>query len=264
MCVRDMKDPRSLLSRYGADAKKYYSQNFLVSEKVVNTMSSFACGTVLEIGPGVGTLTDALSKKADRVIAIEKDPQMVEILTNEYSWDNVKVICADALETQIPPYDVCISSVPYAISSPLVFRLLETDFTSLVLLLQKEFAEKLIGASKPSRLTMMATAQTSGTRVMSVRPQAFFPRPKVDSWVVRLVPEKKVDVDTFYYMTATALFTHKRKTVRNALVDAREIFNKDKKEMRALVEDIPYPDMRCVTLDIYKIREIATFLSDKT
>ncbi len=255
-------DPRRILKKYGLVSKKYLSQNFLISPKVVNKMASFAHGTVLEIGPGCGTLTDELSKLADNVIAIEKDPKLAHILEEEYAWDNVEIINADVLETTLPNFDVCISSVPYSISSPLIFKLLECKFEYLVLLLQKEFAQKLTTINKPSRLTIMANSYTDTKEVLHVPRTKFFPSPKVDSTVVQMLPNKKIVIDESYKSTVLSLFTHKRKTVRNALIDGREIFNKDKKEIKEIVATVPYADTRVMDIDVYKAKEISSFISN--
>jgi len=256
-----MVDPRSLLSKYGLRAKSYYSQNFLVSGGVIKKMASYAKGTVLEVGPGLGTLTNELSKISDKVIAIEKDPNMVRVLSQEYDWENVEVIFADVLDMEIPKFDVCISSVPYSISSPLLFDLIELDYEYLILMLQKEFADKLYTNEKPSRLTMMSQAYCDTYPIMNVPPKAFFPRPKVNSKIVRILPSKKFEVDEYYCKVVTSLMTHKRKTVKNALVDSRESFNKDKDEMRMLANNVPYREMRGNDMDIYKLKEISVYLS---
>ncbi|HOP08665.1 MAG TPA: 16S rRNA (adenine(1518)-N(6)/adenine(1519)-N(6))-dimethyltransferase RsmA [Candidatus Methanofastidiosa archaeon] len=253
-------DPRSLLSRYGLRAKSYYSQNFLVSGQVIQKMASYAKGTVLEVGPGLGTLTEELAKNAENVIAIEKDPNMVRVLTQEHDWDNVEIIYADVLEMEVPRFDVCISSVPYSISSPLLFKLLGLEYEYLVLMLQKEFAEKLYSSENPSRLTMMSQALCDTTPVMKVPPKAFFPRPKVNSMIVRIVPNRKFTVDEAYSTVVTSLMTHKKKIVRNALIDSRESFNKDKEEMRVVAEDVPYRNVRGKDLDIYKMKEITDYI----
>ncbi|MBN1786680.1 MAG: ribosomal RNA small subunit methyltransferase A [Candidatus Methanofastidiosa archaeon] len=254
-------DPRSLLSKYGLGAKKYFSQNFLISQRVVSKMASYAKGTVLEVGAGLGTLTDELSKNAKRVIAVEKDPNMVRILSHEYEWDNVEIIFGDILDIDIPKFDVSISSVPYSISSPLLFKLLEEEFEYLVLMLQKEFAMKLYSLENPSRLTIMSHALCDTTPIMSVPSSAFFPKPKVNSQVVRIVPNKKFDVDDFYFRVVTSILTHKKKLVRNALLDSRENFNKDKEEMKLIADNVPFGDVRGKDLDIYKLKEIADYIS---
>jgi len=254
-------DPRNLLSRYGLSAKKYYSQNFLVSMHVVDKMASFAKGTVLEVGPGLGTLTDRLSKNSDNVIAVEKDPNMVRILSQEYDWKNVDIVFEDILDMELPEFDVCISSVPYSISSPLLFKLLESDYEYLILLLQREFAQKLYSYENPSRLTIMSHTLCDSRPVMKVPPTSFFPRPKVNSMVVQIIPNKKFDVNDNYKTVVTSILTHKRKTVRNALVDSRESFNKGKDEMRIIADNSPHRDARGRELDIYKIKEISDYLT---
>ena len=244
-----------------AHPQKNASQNFLIAPSVVEAMAADATGTVLEVGPGVGTLTAALAERAKRVIAIEHDPEMVRILNEEYQWDNVEIIEADALELDLPAFDRCISSVPYAISSPLLFKLLPLPYESLTLLLQKEFCQKLLMEGSPSRLSIMAGSYADTTMVKQVKRTAFFPPPAVDSMVVRIVPNRKVVVDRTYEAVVTALFTHKKKTVSNALIDGREIFNKEKGEISPIAGGAPYAQERVTALDVYMIRQIADYLS---
>ncbi|RZN48584.1 ribosomal RNA small subunit methyltransferase A [archaeon] len=257
------KDPRPLLKRHGLEAKKHHSQNFLISPRVVSVMASYARGTVLEVGPGVGTLTDALAERAERVIAIEKDPYLCSVLEQEYSWANVEVINRDVLEGELPAFDVCISSVPYAISSPLLFKLLDEPFDTLVLLLQREFVDRLVGRGEPSRLTFMAQSMADARNVLAVPRTKFYPPPRVDSAVVEIVPNRKFEVDAWYRRTVEGLLTHKRKRVHNALVDSRAIFNKGKDEMKSIAKNAPHARTRVVELDIHEVREIADYLNSE-
>ena len=113
----------------------------------------------------------------------------------------------------------------------------------------------------PSRLSIMAYSYADTELVRNVKRTAFHPPPAVDSMVVRIVPNRKVTIDATYEAVVTALFTHKKKTVRNALVDGREIFNKGKEEINAIAAGAPYAAERVTTLDVYRLREIADYLS---
>ncbi|MHC1604770.1 MAG: 16S rRNA (adenine(1518)-N(6)/adenine(1519)-N(6))-dimethyltransferase RsmA [Candidatus Methanofastidiosia archaeon] len=248
---------KHLLKKYNLKSKKYFSQHFLISKNIVEKMASFSKGNVLEIGAGLGALTNEISKYAKKVIAIEKDPQLFKVLKKEYNWNNVEVICADALKIEFPSFDVCISSVPYTISSPLLFKLLKLDFEYTILLLQKEFAQKLTALDNPSRLTIMTNSYADIERIMDVNRDAFYPRPRVDSCIVKIVPNKKFEIDSFYKKVVNGIFCHKRKTVKNALIDSREIFNKEKEKIKLIAQDVPFSDLRVKELDIYKTKDIS-------
>ncbi len=136
-----------LLNKYNIRPSKKFSQNFLVSDDVLSFMASHGKGKVLEIGPGLGFLTEKLSKVCKKVVAVEMDKKLVNILTNEYNFDNVEIVCQDFLEFEDKNFDTVVSSIPYAISSQITFKLFEMNFDLATLLYQKEFANRFV--SKP-------------------------------------------------------------------------------------------------------------------
>ncbi|MCK4310938.1 MAG: methyltransferase domain-containing protein, partial [Methanomicrobia archaeon] len=184
-----MKKVTYLLKKYNLAPLNILSQNFLLCEDVMEMMAGYAKKTTLEIGPGLGFLTEKISKKADKVIAVEKDRGMIKVLNNEYNFKNVEIHHEDFLKTDFS-FDCCVSSIPYSISSKIIFKLLEKDHEYSVLLLQKEYTEKMI--QMKSRLGIMINALADIEIIDSVNRKCFYPSPKVDSLIVKLTPNRKV------------------------------------------------------------------------
>nr|XP_043617886.1 ribosomal RNA small subunit methyltransferase, mitochondrial [Erigeron canadensis]XP_043617887.1 ribosomal RNA small subunit methyltransferase, mitochondrial [Erigeron canadensis] len=180
--------------------------------------------TVLEIGPGTGNLTMKLLEIARKVVAVELDTRMVDVLHKRVSdhrfRDNLTIICKDALKVDFPDFDLVVANIPYGISSPLVAKLVfgGYKFRSATLLFQKEFATRLLanpGDSEYNRLAVNVKLVADVEHVMNVSKRDFVPTPKVDSSVVNIrlkneVPD--VDLNEWWAFTKTC-FGKKNKTL---------------------------------------------------
>jgi len=268
-----------LLREYGVRLSRRAGQEHVIDPRVLQRMVAHAqlsrSDVVLEIGAGIGNLTRLLAERAGRVIAIERDPRLVEILREQVKGSrNVEVIRGDALKVEFPPFNKVVANLPYLISSEITFRLLENPFELAVLTYQKEFAQRLVakpGSKEYSRLTVMAGYRASIELLEEIPPSAFFPRPKVASMVVRLTPKAKpfeVVDERMFSNVVKALFQHRRKRVRNALYHSfSEVFpdaRMSKAEMRALVDrKLPkgLAEARVINLEPRRFGEIADLLS---
>jgi len=200
-------------------------QHMLIDARVAERAARYASlgrsDTVLEIGPGKGVLTRILARRAGRVVAMEKDRRFSPFL--EDLPPNVELVFADALRCEWPPFTKVVSNLPYSISSPLTFRLLEHDFRLGVLMYQKEFAERMaaaVGSPDYSRLGVEVFRRARCRILEEVPPSAFAPPPRVMSAVVELRPRPcpfEVRDGAAFSAVARALFSHRRKSVRNAL-----------------------------------------------
>ncbi len=188
--------------------------------------------TVLEIGPGDGRLTDAvLALKPEKVTAIEKDARFVSLLREKYAGrEDVEIVEADFLSFEPPPegFGVVVGNIPYYISSDIVFRLAPMRFGRAVLMVQKEFAQKM--AARPAEKNygrLSVTSQLSFRIRMerTVLRHLFRPVPEVDSAIIVLEPTG-FGPSPFQQNVIRWLFQHKNKTVRNALMDSK-MFGKD-------------------------------------
>ncbi len=264
----------SLFSKYGIKPNSNLGQNFLIVDDVIQREVERADikenEVVLEIGPGLGFLTDELSKKAKRVYAIEKDKFFIEILKREYSWQNVKIIHGDALKIEFPEFDKIVSNLPYQISSPITFKFLKYDFKRAVLIYQKEFAERMIakpGTKNYSRLSIMVQAKANVELVEIIGKGAFYPKPKVDSAVIVMEPKPKNEQIILNENLVKALFQHKRKIASKALKESYHMFDLTKEEFKKVKEifdEIPYAQKRVFKLSIEEIKEIEEFLRNNS
>jgi len=220
---------KNLLRSYRFFPKKRLGQNFTVNSDILGRLVEYASLTkddvVLEVGAGFGFLTELLSQKCKKVIAVEIDPKLVNFLRKQLcNFNNVDLIEGDILKVSIPYFNKVVSAPPYSISSPLLFHLLETKFDLAVLILQKEFAERLaapVGSKDYGRLTVSIHYRTDVELLDLVVRKMFYPPPDVDSMMLRLKPRDPpfhVNDEAIFFDIVRTLFTQRNKKVRNALI----------------------------------------------
>lgn len=262
------KITKDILNENGIKLNRNLGQNYLIDKNKRDQIIDFGNiskdDVVLEIGTGIGTLTIELAKRAKKVIAIEQDSNICEILAKRLekeNIDNVELINDDALKVDFAPFNKIISNLPYQISSPITFKFLDYDFDLAILMYQKEFAERMngeVGTKNYSRLSAMLYFKCDVEKMTDVSCESFIPKPQIDSTVVKLTPkENTIAEDDFktYSKFTKALFQHRNKKIRNALIDSRHIIsNIDKKVLKKrlnAIEDeklIDYLKKRVVVL----------------
>jgi len=216
---------RDRLAALGIRARRSLGQNFLVDERFADRAIQHAdvrrTDTVLEIGPGLGVLTERLARKARRVIAVETEKRFIGLVNER----NVEYIHGDILEVDLPRFDKVVSNLPFSISTPVTFRLLDPsmEFKTAVLMYQLEFAERLAalpGGKDYGRLTIGAYIRSIVELLDKVPSSAFYPRPKVDSCLVRMTPREPpfetCDWDLFSRVVKVS-FSQRRKKLRNSI-----------------------------------------------
>jgi 16S rRNA (adenine1518-N6/adenine1519-N6)-dimethyltransferase len=221
--------------RFRPDAR--LSQNFLVNERVlqriVETAELKKTDTVLEIGSGTGFLTRELLKKSKKVIGIEKDAVLAGLLRSEIHEKSFELLEGDALEIAWPKFSKMVSLPPYGISTGLVYKLLEQDFEEAFLVLQREFAEKILaepGFLDYGCLSVWVQYQTEPKIEFLVPSNAFFPKPPGMSALVRLKKKKRFGSaknEASFLAFLKQLFRHKNKSVSNALSLALPFLKKE-------------------------------------
>lgn len=251
---------------------KWYKkdQHFLIDERVLDRIIEYGKlnkqDTVLEIGAGYGNLTDKLSRNAGKVIAVEVDTQLAASLNR---WKNVEVIIADALKIEFPQFNKVISNLPYSISSPVTFKLLQCKFDFGILMYQHEFAKRMVALpdSKDYGRLSVTVQYYADVEILEVVPRtAFSTPPEVDSAITRLVPRPAPydvkDVD-FFMKFISAAFSQRRKKLRNAIINNASLLG-IKNTARAL-QKLPADliDRRAETLSPQQMAMLADVLFEE-
>jgi len=276
-----------LLKKYKLSANKNLGQNFLINENVVNNIvDSSSIGeddVVIEIGPGLGNLTEELLKKAGKVIAIELDDRMTEILKDRFfMYKNFELINEDVLKVDLNSIikeqksmglknAKIVANLPYYITTPIIMKLLEEklDITSITVMIQKEVADRLIavpGSKLSGAITYCVNYYAESESIMVVDNSSFIPEPSVSSEVIKLVirntpPVEVLDEENFFRLIKVS-FMQRRKTFINSLVNGG-IF-KDKEEAKTMFDslDLDY-NIRGEKLSMEKFAQISNYIVNK-
>lgn len=250
-----LRRAKYLLRLYSVYPKKRLGQHFTVDMDLLQRLVSHASLTsddvVLEVGAGLGFLTQLLSRKCKKVIAVEVDTTLVKILKEQlHKLQNVDLLEGDILKISLPPFNKVVSAPPYSISSPLLFRLLESKFDLAVLILQKEFAERLaasVGTKDYGRLTVNIYYRADVELLDSVPRKIFYPTPDVDSTMLRMTPREppfQVEDEETFFEVVQVLFTQRNKKVRNALIPFLRKRGMNRKEAVELADSTIYSAKR--------------------
>jgi 16S rRNA (adenine1518-N6/adenine1519-N6)-dimethyltransferase len=251
-----IKQTKKLLRIYQIHPKKRYGQNFMVDSTVLQRLVSHADlsrnDVVLEVGAGFGFLTRLLAERCRKVVAFEVDPKLVQALRKQFAGlENVELVEGDILKARLPSFDKVVSTPPYSISSPLLFKLLEQSFKLAVLTFQQEFAERLVasvGSKDYSRLTV-ATYYKADVELLDHVPRAaFFPSPDVDSTIVKLKPKKEppfhVNDEKEFFELLKIVFTQRNKKLRNAVLNHLLKRRMTKAKAQELADSLTFYDKR--------------------
>ena len=250
-------DTGRLMSETGVVPRKSRGQNFLIDDRVADRHVAYAGispgDRVLEVGPGLGILTSRLVGTGADVTCIELDETLADHIESEYGG-SLGLIRGDAVKVPFPEFDVFVSNLPYSVSTPIIFKLLECRFRKAVVMVQKEFAERMtadVGSTEYSRLTVNLFYRADCEVMETVPASRFNPRPKVDSALVRITPRKApfdvIDERLFFKVTEIT-FNHRRKKIGTSLKAAGLL----RPEW-----DVPYLDERVENLRPAEIAEIA-------
>ena len=278
------KETQFILNKYKISANKKLGQNFLINEEVVQNIINSSNITendlVIEIGPGLGTLTKEILNKAGKLICVELDTKMIKILNDRFSlYNNFELLNQDILKTDLKTIihnekknnnmktAKIIANLPYYITTPIIMKLLEEklDLESITVMVQKEVAERLIAVPGPKEKNTGAISYTvlyyaSSQKIMEVDKESFIPAPEVQSEVIKLDIRKgpivKVKNPEYMFKIIKFAFMQRRKTLLNSLTNAN-IF-KNKEEGIKILEEIGLSEnVRAENLSIEDFAKIA-------
>ncbi len=247
-----LEETKSIMKAYNIKANKSLGQNFLIStevvEKIIESSELSKEDLVIEIGPGLGTLTKYLLDKAGKVICIELDTRMVKILNNRFTTkENFEIINDDVLKVDLNKMIKenkknkeiknvkIVANLPYYITTPIIMRLLEEklDIQSITVMIQKEVAERLIeipGGKNTGAITHTVYYYCQSKKIMEVPNNSFIPEPEVTSEVIKMnlrkVPAVKIENPKVMFMIIKSAFMQRRKTLLNALTNTKVFISK--------------------------------------
>ena len=242
-----LQETKFIMKKYNITANKSLGQNFLVSEEAVESIVNSANITkedlIIEIGPGLGTLTQRLLEKAGKVICIELDTRMVNIITERFSlYNNIEIINQDVLKVNLQELiknekennnlkkAKVVANLPYYITTPIIMKLLESNLglESITVMVQKEVAERLIakpGDSLSGAITYTVYYYAIGTKIIDVPNNSFIPKPEVTSQVIKLTLRKEpityIENKEKFFEIIKLAFMQRRKTLVNSLANSK-------------------------------------------
>lgn len=278
------EETKFLINKYKISANKNLGQNFLINEQVIEAIMNSAKITkddmVIEIGPGLGSLTKQLLDKANKVIAIELDKKMIEILKDRFLlYDNFLLINQDILKMDLHELikneniKKCnvkiVANLPYYITTPIIMKLLEDNLPiqSITVMVQKEVADRLTaipGEKDTGAITYCVYYYSEATEIMLVPNSSFIPQPQVDSEVIKLnIRENKpvqLTSEAMFFKVIKAGFMQRRKTLLNALANAGVT---SKENIKKILSDLNIDEnIRGEKLSIEQFAQIANTLCE--
>lgn len=279
--LSDIGTIKEILSRHGFTFSKSLGQNFLINPSVCPRMAEYSGADsgvgVIEIGPGIGVLTNELCKLADKVVAIELDKRLLPVLEETLGeYDNLKVVNADVLELDLhklikEEFDgmevVVCANLPYYITSPVIMKLLEErlPIKAVTVMVQKEAAQRIcaeVGSRQSGAVTVAVNFYAKPEMLFGVSAGSFMPAPKVDSAVIRLnvLSDSPVIIDNEekFFSVVKAAFSQRRKILANSLCSGLSL---DKAKVFEILRECGIPEnIRAEKLSLQNFADIANCL----
>ena len=288
MRIADYSVTRAVLERHGFTFKKSFGQNFLtdtnILQKIVDTAEIDKNVNVIEIGPGIGALTEFLAENAAEVMTFEIDERLVPILADTLrDFDNVRVVNEDILKSDLQarikefanpnlPIKV-VANLPYYITTPILMHLIESGipFSEFVVMMQREVADRISAQpnSKSYGSLSIAVQYYMTAKVAFIVPRTVFvPAPNVDSAILKMVrrdqPAVGVKDEAFFFKVSKASFTHRRKTLWNNLTSYFGKSNEVKTKLESALDNAELsPSVRGEALDLQEFARLADSLYDE-
>lgn len=279
------EETQAILNTYKIQANKSLGQNFLIDdrviEKIIEASNIEKEDLIIEIGPGLGVLTERLLKKSNNVVVIELDKKMIEILQNRFCLNrNLEIINDDVLkvdlekliknkkeQTNINKVKI-VANLPYYISTPIIMKLLENrlEISEIIVMVQKEVAQRLgaeTGTREAGAITYAVEYYAKATPIIDVPKESFIPSPKVESQVIKLEvrqnPKIEVEDEKLLFNIIQKSFMQRRKTLSNALINNRILDSKEEVEKMFKTLEIP-SNVRGENLTLEEFGKIANYV----
>lgn len=281
-----LEDTKFILKKYHITANKKLGQNFLINDEVINGIVEASNiqkeDLVIEIGPGLGTLTSELLENAGKVIAIELDENMLPILNDRFKlYDNFELLNEDVLKVDLNKLisenmgglskAKVVANLPYYITTPIIMKLLEDklNIESITVMVQKEVADRITakpGDKLSGSITYSVDYYAEAEKIVFVDKSSFIPAPEVDSEVIKLQireePKVHVENEELFFKVIKASFMQRRKTLLNGLNNSGII--KDKESLKEILQKLGLSvDIRGEKLTIEQFAELSNLI-DKT
>ncbi len=266
--IATIKKTRSIQEKYGVQTKKAFGQNFIIEPKVVEKIANAAIASkddlVIEVGPGIGALTQFLCEKSNHVIAFEIDERLPRILYEEIGDEHLEIILQDFLETDIDEVIETrrkegqrvdfVSNLPYYITTPILFKLFEahTHPDTITVMMQKEVADRFLAkhsSKEYNGLSVITQYRCDVKKVMDVSRHVFMPKPNVDSMVIQFTFHDRYHVqdEPLFFEMVKACFVQRRKTILNNL----QVWLQDKELVQEMLSRAKIePQIRAQQLDL--------------
>ena len=225
-----LQETKYIMDKYDVHPNKRLGQNFLFDENALNKIAENVTkeDTIIEIGPGLGTLTAILAEKAKKVIAIELDPKMYNIIKERFiAYNNIEIINEDVLKVDInklAPKAKAVANLPYYITTSIITNLLKTDIQDITILIQKEVAQRICampGDKEAGAITYFVNYYADAHIIGNVPKESFIPNPEVESSIVNIQkldkPRVQVKDEKLFFEIIKTNFTKRRKTILNSL-----------------------------------------------
>lgn len=280
--LTDIEVIRDVLGRHGFHFSKSKGQNFLtaawVPEQIAEEANLDENTAVLEIGPGLGSLTVKLSERAGKVLAVELDETLMPVLAETLQGcENTEILFGNILKKNVQELvednfqgfrPVVCANLPYNVTSPVLAQLLESRaFSDIVVMVQKEVAQRICsdaGKKDYSAFTILCQWYAEAEMLFDVSPDCFTPRPKVTSTVIRLTPRSEplaeVEDEKLFFRLVRAAFNQRRKTLPNALAAGMGEYSKEELQ-KCIIQAGFSENIRGEALNIHDFAQIANLLT---
>ena len=281
------EETKFIMKKYGITANKKLGQNFLIDDNaidaIVNSSNITKEDLVIEIGPGLGTLTKPLLESAGKVICIELDDRMIKILEDRFKlYDNFELINNDVLKVDLNKlilenkneeikHAKVVANLPYYITTPIIMKLLEErlDIESITVMIQKEVADRLVaipGEANTGAITYAINYYTNPSRIYEVDKTSFIPAPEVNSTIIKLDvlknPSVEVENEELMFKVIKAAFMQKRKTLLNGLSNSNLFGSKE--EIEKMLTELGIDlKIRGEKLTLEKYAQISEYLDNR-